>query len=433
MNKAESGVIENTLLEKGWKPAGDISQAGVVLINTCSVRTTAENRVIGILGGYKNLKAKHKFKLLVMGCMVERLKEQFREKIPFVDSFIGTFQKKEILSFIEEEEKSKKQDFFEEDTYQFFEYHTPVVFSGEEEEVSKDTSQAFVPIMHGCNNFCSYCIVPYVRGREVSRDPGHIIHEIQKLEEKGIKEVTLLGQNVNSYRFGDTDGGELAFPGLLQKILDETGIPWLRFMTSHPKDFSDELIEVMKDNPRICRHIHLPFQHGSDTILKAMNRKYTRDHYLGLMDKVKKAIPNVTLSTDILIGFPGETEQDFQDTLDVMQKAEFDDAFTYKYNPIEGTKAFKMGDQIDDSVKTKRLEEIIALQRKISSRRKASRVGSNQVVLVEKVSKKADNEVLGRTEGNEMVVFEGGPEKIGTFCTVKLIELRGNTFKGDEI
>nr|MBP7495485.1 tRNA (N6-isopentenyl adenosine(37)-C2)-methylthiotransferase MiaB [Spirochaetales bacterium] len=289
---------------------------------------------------------------------------------------------------------------------------------------------AFVPIMHGCNNFCSYCIVPYVRGREISRSPEEIFQELTDLQQKGVQEIILLGQNVNSYRY-EREGVLLDFPGLLRRIVKEFPyIGWIRFLTSHPKDLSDEMIRCLEEIPQLCKHLHLPVQHGSSPILRRMNRKYTREEYLDLVEKIRNRIPEISLTTDILIGFPGETEKDFLDTVNLLETVRFDDAFTYYYNPREGTQAYEMEDSVPRSVKLERLGKIIDLQKRIGKENKEQRIGHRVKVLVEEVSKIKNTELLARTERDEMVVVPGPQEWIGKFRWVVLTELKGNTFLG---
>ncbi len=423
--------------ERGWGPAESAEEADLVLLNTCSVRRTAESRIWGRLGALKNARRNGRFKLAVMGCMSERLKEEFLERAPHVDILVGNFQKNTFLDFLEEylaEESPAARD------------HRLLLTGGGEYEFGRVHSvggfQAFVPIMHGCDNFCTYCIVPYVRGREVSRSPESILEELGGLAARGVREVTLLGQNVNSYRYGVGGGGEpLGFPGLLRRAAraletggtgPASGIEWIRFLTSHPRDFSEELVEVLAAEPRICRHIHLPVQHGSDRVLKNMGRGYTRERYLSLVQHIRSRIRDVSLTTDILIGFPGEEEEDFRLTLELMREAAFEDAFTYRYNPREGTKAFAWGDTVPEAAKQERLQAVIALQRELTRAAKRRKIGRRVRVLAEGVSRHSDGELLARTESDEMVVFPGGPEKIGRFCRVELTGLRGNTFRGKE-
>jgi tRNA-2-methylthio-N6-dimethylallyladenosine synthase len=421
MNKAESNALEEDMLDSGWVPARQDTDADLVILNTCSVRLTAENRIWGRIGYFKTLKESSPHTLVVMGCMAERLGPELKKTAPAVDMVVGTFQKAEFARVLSRAASQKHALTLAEDgegTYAFQSRHA-----------KKNDYKAFVPIMHGCDNFCSYCIVPHVRGREVSRGPQSIFEEIGGLLSGGVREITLLGQNVNSYRHESLD-----FPALLDVILGRfPGIPWLRFLTSHPKDFSGALIERMAAWPALCPHIHLPVQHGSDTILRRMNRQYTRGEYLSLVERIRAKLPGVLLSTDILIGFPGETEEDFRLTLDLMRQAGFDDAFTYYYNPREGTAAWNMPDTVPRPLKLERLKEVIDLQRGMSAEKKKQRLGKIVRALAEEISKKNSAEILGRTEGDEMVVFPGPASLIGSFCTVRLEELRGNTFYATEV
>ena len=414
MNKAESDSLELILRRRGWESVPSDIEADLIIINTCSVRQTAEDRIWGRIGYFKKLKESHSFKLVIIGCMAQRVKKELYTTCRgTVDLVLGTLEKNNILEYLEglpEEESS---------TYTFQEYHS-----------DGKSFKTFVPIMHGCNNFCSYCIVPYVRGREVSRSAEEILHEIEFLEQHNVKEITLLGQNVNSYR-GTYKGKEISFPELLELICGHIdSIGWVRFLSSHPKDFSSYLIDTIAANPQVCRHIHLPVQHGSNRILGLMNRRYTREHYLDIVSEIKEKVPGVSLTTDILIGFPGETEEDLEATLDLMRKVQFIDAYTYYYNPREGTKACTMADSLPLETKLKRLEKVIALQHRISAEEKEKKVGQVQRVLVESVSKKDEKEMLGRTEGDEMVVFPEKCDTIGKFLDVKLLSCNGNTYKG---
>jgi len=430
MNKAESEWLENEFRQVGWSRAPSAEGADLVVLNTCSVRQTAENRIWGRLGFYKREKIKRPFKLAVMGCMGERLKEELLNNAPHVDILVGNFRKKDFIAAVSRGlDPDKPLLLTERGEYVFGELHSVSDF------------KAYVPIMHGCNNFCSYCIVPYVRGREVSRNPDSIMAEIFRLEEKGIREITLLGQNVNSYCYNGNSreqGLSLNFSGLLERINNNlkernSTVEWLRFITSHPKDLSDELIELLSGKTLLCRHIHLPVQHGSNKILKSMKRSYTREEYLSLVQRIKNSITNVSLTTDILIGFPGEEEDDFKQTLDLMEAVGFDNAFTYRYNPREGTKAFSMGDTVPSEVKQERLSSVIELQSRIRKRLQRTKTGRVVKALVEGISKKNERELLARMESDEMVVFPGSGKQIGSFTRVELLSLRGSTFTGKEI
>lgn len=426
MNKAESSALENLFRQNGWAPGGP-ADADLVVINTCAVRITAEDRAWGRIAHYAAKKRERPFTLAVTGCMAERLKDRMREAQPGIDYIIGNFQKNAFPSVLAAiEGRLPPQDLEEVPVFSFAPDH------GEAGDF-----RAFVPIMHGCDNFCSYCIVPYVRGREVSRSPGEILDEISRLEDAGVREITLLGQNVNSYRW--KNGEALDFPGLLRDIshhLDRRGgdgIRWIRFLSSHPKDLSDAALDAMAADDRYCRHIHLCLQHGSDRILNAMNRKYTSREYLALVDRVRAKLPDISLSTDILIGFPGETERDLVDTLDMMRRVGYSYSFMYHYNPREGTPAATMPNPVPDSVKRERLARVIDLQKELTRMRMEELLGKTREVLVEGVSKKRKTELLGRTAGDMMVVFEGKPEKVGGFARVLLESIQGNTFRTKEV
>lgn len=449
MNKAESASLEQLLLARGWAASEYAETADLVIINTCSVRVTAETRIHGRLGWYSALKKERqgiqpasnhreprpckvpekKLTLVVTGCMAERLKDSLKRQFPVVDYVVGTFKKQHFQDIIDAVEQDRELVNLEEDSVYSF---APLSYE-------PGAFQAFVPIMHGCNNFCSYCIVPYVRGREISRSADEILKEIDMLSAKSVKEVTLLGQNVNSYRFEEklADGSSciVDFPELLERIAvhireTKSSIGWVRFMSSHPKDLSDRLIEVIAKERVLCRHIHLPVQNGSTAVLKAMNRKYTREHYLELVDKIRSRIPDVSLSTDILVGFPGETEEDFEQTVSLMKQVRYEAAYMYYYNPREGTVAYSMKNQIPVEEKKRRVARIIELQLEITKEQLERRVGEKVLVLVEAESRDDSSELLGRTERDERVVFKGDKALIGNFAHVSLDSLNGNTFRG---
>lgn len=421
MNKAESEALEGQLVDAGWSPTTDCTKADVIILNTCSVRKTAENRIYGRIGHYRHLRTQRNFKLAVIGCMSERLKDQLFNECRDIDIIVGSFQKHRLVDILEEAVETEKRYLLtEEEDFQFASQHSHGGF------------KAYVPIMHGCDNFCTYCIVPYVRGREVSREPESILEEIGVLEQQQIREITLLGQNVNSYKY-ESKSGALDFPALLNLLIQRiTNIRRVRFLTSHPKDLSERLIQIIRDSPQLCRHIHLPVQHGSDRILHAMGRGYTRGAYMALVDRIRRHIPDVSLTTDILIGFPGEQGEDFENTVDLMETVGFDDAFTYRYNPREGTRAYSMGDTVPEKLKIERLSRIIELQRGITRRKRTERVGKRVVALVESKSKKNEAHLLARTEWDEMVVFPGESDRIGSLVEVELVSLNGSTFVGEE-
>ncbi len=457
MNIAESAAVEQLLIARGWKQAASAQVADLAIINTCSVRGSAEERIEGRLGWFNGLKAVRSCKigaktklldqaveyvkdgpkpltLVVMGCMAERMLNEFHIKFPFVDYVVGTYAKHhfgEIITAIEEGRKPFEVD--DSEKYQFAEVSAePGAFS------------TFVPIMHGCNNFCTYCIVPYVRGREVSRPVNEILKELDILNSYGVREITLIGQNVNSYHgvAGDSsisvpDAENVTFAQLLQLIANhlkntQSKIEWVRFMSSHPKDFTDDVIDVIAKNPVICHHIHLPVQHGSTAVLKKMNRVYTREQYLQLVQKIKNKIPDVSLTTDIMMGFPTETEEDVELTLDLMRQVKYESAMMYFYNPREGTPAAKM-EQLPESVRKERLQRVIDLQLEHTHEQMSKRIGMEVKVLAESVSRDDKNELLGQTQQHEKVAFLADKSLIGNFVNVKISSLNGNTFKGQII
>jgi len=418
MNKAETEALMLSLKASGFTEARGPEQADLVILNTCAVRKTAEERIWGRLGFYRTLKQKKSFKLILTGCLAERLKESLQTDYPEVDLVLGSAQKLRLTSYLSyiphEGFKGGREEQAE---YSFARLH------------SSSGSKAFVPIMHGCNNFCSYCIVPYVRGKEISRNPKEILAELHELDKRHICEVTLLGQNVNSYCF-EENGKKITFVDLLSMIENEVNqIRWVRFLTSHPKDVSPQLIERLASSHILCRHLHLPVQHGSNRILKLMNRCYTREEYLDLVKRLKNTVSEITLTTDILVGFPGETEADFHEVLTLLEEVGYSDAFTYYYNPREGTKAYAFVDDVPLELKLERLRLVIAKMQAIKLRLKKERLGQEEVVLVEGISKKDSSEVLGRTEHDEMVVFKGPASLIGQFVKVRLVGLSGTTFK----
>ena len=418
MNKAESNALELELNIMGWEAAESPESATLAIINTCSVRKTAEDRIWGRIGFFKRIKKDNPHqKLIITGCMAERLGNELTGTKSPVDKVFGTFEKNQIVDYLLEREISVE---YADNEYIFKNLHS-----------GKSAFKSFIPIMNGCNNFCSYCIVPYVRGREISRNPDEIFNEIVKLEEIKIKEITLLGQNVNSYYF-QNNSKVTDFPDLLESISKKVeSIEWIRFLTSHPKDLSDKLIEVLSNHRNICRHIHLPLQSGSDKILGLMNRKYNSSYYYNLVEKLKKSIPGISITTDIIVGFPGEDENDFINTYSMMENIKFEDAFTYYYNARKGTKADSYEDNIPKEIKLERLSQIIRLQKQISHDTRKKKIGNTVKVLSEGLSKNNGNELIGRTEYDEMIVFPGNHDKIGMMQNVKITSLKGNTFKGE--
>jgi tRNA-2-methylthio-N6-dimethylallyladenosine synthase len=444
MNVAESAAMVRTLEERSWRKAQDVESADLVIVNTCSVRHTAEQRVFGRLDLFNALKRKavagrgsvgregSPFKVLVAGCMASRLGEKLK-----ADFVMGTLDRANFPRILEEIETlnsgERGKDGDNPPPYPFAvgEKASSFVFSPLHYE--EGAIRSFVPIMHGCNNFCAYCIVPYTRGREVSRPPSDILAEIREMSAKNVREITLLGQNINAYQWNDISFSEL-LEMIAQEIEEmEDGIRWVRFLSSHPKNFSVKTIETIAQHRCFCRHLHLCVQHGSDRVLTAMNRRYTRAQYLELVDQIRAALPDVTLSTDILIGFPGETETDFEETLDLIRQVRFLYAYTYHFNPRERTAAFSLPDRVPDEVKRRRLSAVIALQKEITTELLNARIGEQVTALIEGFSKKDAGELIGRTERDEMVVISGDGSRIGEFVEIRLEALNGNTFKGKEL
>jgi tRNA-2-methylthio-N6-dimethylallyladenosine synthase len=371
--------------------------------------------------------------------MAQRLGDRLKEKIPAVDYVMGTGARSLFPLILEAAEKGLPPaevlrggpGLEEQPVFSFSPVHL------EEGEGGRSAFRSFVPIMHGCNNFCSYCIVPHVRGREVSRPPAAVTGELRLLAEKGVREITLLGQNVNTYRWeGPGAAGTVDFPGLLTLIAGElknSPIRRVRFLSANPKDFSPETIRVMAENPLFCRHLHLCVQHGSNRVLAAMNRGYRREQYLALVRNIRAALPGITLSTDILVGFPGETEEDLELTLELMEEVRFLYAYMYHYNPREGTAAYDLPGRIGEAVKRERLGRVIALQKRHTAELLKSRIGSRETVLIEGISRKNADELITRTERDETAVAPGSPFMIGSFAQLTLSGLRGNTFRAKEI
>jgi len=431
MNSAESAALSLACEERGWAPAPDANSADLVLLNTCSVRLTAEKRAMGRIALYASIKKKQRatgrnFTLVVAGCMAQRLGEKLKEQYPEVDYVMGTAGRSMFPLILEAAEKQSTAapDFTENADFAFSSSH-----------LEEGQFRSFVPIMHGCDNFCSYCIVPYVRGREICRSPKSIAEEIRLVGERGVREITLLGQNVNSYLWQDGDGS-LDFAGLLGLVAQEaakSGIKWIRFLSANPRNFSSGTIKAMAGNPAFCRHLHLCVQHGSNRVLAAMNRGYTREHYLELVREIHRAMPGITLSTDILVGFPGETEEDLEQTLGLMEEVKFLYAYMYHFNPREGTAAFDLPHRISEEVKRRRLSRVIALQKKHTADLLRKRIGCRETVLVEGISRKNADELITRTEKDEMAVVPGPVSMIGSFAELTLESLRGNTFRAKEL
>lgn len=412
MNVADSEVVVSILSKEGFEPTEDIKEAGLILINTCSIRDNAEQRIWGRLKAIGHLK-KHKkdLKIGIIGCMAERLKEKLIETNQMVDLVIGPDAYRKIPSLITDTESGHKAVnvlLSREETYADI---SPV-------RMDKNGVSSFVSIMRGCNNMCAYCVVPYVRGSERSRDHESILKEVRELFYNGYREVTLLGQNVDSYKW-NTTGGLTGFPELLEKVAGISPLLRVRFSTSHPKDISDELLHTIARNKNICRHIHLPAQSGSSRILKLMNRDYTREGYMDRVKAIRTIIPECSLSTDMIAGFCTETEEDHKASLSLMEWVGFDFAYMFKYSERPGTRAArKLKDDISETVKSERLSEMIALQNRLSAKSKKSDIGMIFEVLIEGVSKRSVEYLSGRTSQNKVVVFPGIDLKKGEYVRV---------------
>ncbi len=415
MNLLDSQLAAGILTQEGYLPTDDPSQAGVILVNTCAVRGHAEQRALGRIRDLLRYKENNsRVKFVVMGCMAQRFGEELFKLAPGVDIVTGPDSYRKLPGLLENLD------------------HSPIVSLklNSEESYSKVVAQrekgisAFVSVMRGCDNFCSFCIVPLVRGRERSRPPEEIAAEVRTLVTQGFKEVTLLGQNVNSYHWEGTD-----FPSLLWRLNQIEGLGRIRFTTSHPKDLSPSLLEAIQGAGKVCEHLHLPLQSGSDHILKRMNRGYTLKDYLRIVEEARRIIPDLALTTDLITGFPGEKEEDFQRTVEVMKEVSFDSSFSFKYSPRPGTKAAGFADDVPPQVKAERLTVLIELQRRITAKRNQALVGTTQEVLVEKRGK-LPGQLYGRTRTNKPVVFPAQKGAMGKTLKLKIIKAKGWTLFG---
>lgn len=428
MNVADSEVVASIMETIGYEQTSDASEADAVLLNTCSIRDNAEQKIharLAELNARRRARDGKRFAIGVIGCMAERAKTDLIENCG-VDLVAGPdayLDLPNLMASVEAGHKAINVDLSTTETYR------DVIPT----RLGSNGVGGFVSIMRGCNNFCSYCIVPYTRGRERSRELQSILNEVDDLRRRGFKEVTLLGQNVNSYRFVDADGTVTDFPRLLATVAEFAPGMRVRFTTSHPKDMSDETIDVIAAHPNICRHIHLPVQSGSNAVLKAMNRKYTREWYLGRIEAIRSRIPECGISTDLFTGFHGETEEDFQLTLELMREARFDSAFMFKYSERPGTLAARtMPDNVPDGVKTERLNRMIALQNELSAASNLADVGKTFEVLVEGFSKRSREQLMGRTSQNKAAVFPRGDHKKGDFVRVRVVGASSATLLCEE-
>lgn len=433
LNENDSEKLCGMLEKMGYTKTEKQNDADLSLFNTCCVRENAEDKLFGKLGELKRLKEQKGIIIAIGGCMMQEkhITDKIKESYPFVDILFGTHT---LHKFPEDlykviEEKRKLEDILDIDGK---------IYEGL--PIKRDSKiKASVTIMNGCNNFCSYCIVPYVRGRERSRQPRDIIEEVKKLAKEGYKEITLLGQNVNSYLRVEREKnipfeeyqGVNSFATLLRAINKIDGIERIRFISPHPKDFTDDVIEAIADCEKVCKLVHLPLQSGNTKVLKEMNRKYTKEQYLNLVEKMKSKIPNLTLSTDIIVGFPGETDEEFEDTLEVVEKVRFEQVYMFIYSRRVGTPGDKMQNQIPEDIKHKRFDKLKALVESQIEENNKKYIGTTQKILVEGESKNNSNMLSGRTESNKVVIFEGSKELIDKIINIKIISQHMWYLKGE--
>lgn len=426
MNVADSEVVASVMQMAGYEMTEEIQDADAIFVNTCSVRDNAEQKVLGRLQYFQSLKRKKKHLLVgVLGCMAERVKEDLIAN-HHVDLVAGPDSYMDLPNLIAAAENGEKVINVELSTQETYKDVMPLKLPGVH-------ISGFVSIMRGCNNFCSYCIVPYTRGRERSREVNSILNEIRDMRDKGFKEVTLLGQNVNSYLY-EQDGEQVNFSSLLEKVALEAPNMRIHFVTSHPKDMSDETLHVIAKYPNICQYIHLPAQSGSSKILKVMNRKYTREWYLDRIAAIRRILPECAISTDLFCGFHSETEEDFQETLSLMREVGYDSAYLFKYSERPGTYAAKhLEDDVPEEVKVRRLQEMIDLQNKLSEESNLRDIGKVFEVLIEGYSKRSREQLFGRTSQNKVVIFDKKNFHVGQFIRVKIQRASSATLFGEPV
>ena len=421
LNENDSEKLVGMVEKMGYAESKEMKDADLFLINTCCVRENAEEKVFGKLGELKKIKEYKDIIIAIGGCMMqeEHITDKIKKSYPFVDVIFGTHTlhkvPEDIYKVIINRKKVKDILDIDGEVYEGI----PIK--------RNDNRRASVTIMYGCNNFCSYCIVPYVRGRERSRKPEDISNEIKELAKEGYKEITLLGQNVNSYNGGEN----YKFANLLRDVDKIEGIEIIRFVSPHPKDFTDDVIDAIADSKKISRLLHVPLQSGSTDVLKVMNRKYTKEQYLNLIDRIKTKIPDAQFSTDIIVGFPGETQKDFEDTLDVVKKVNFEQIYMFIYSRRVGTVAYKMENQISEEIKHKRFDRLKALYEENIEKNNKKYVGTNQKLLVEGYSKNNEKMLTGRTDTNKVVIFEGEEELIGKIINIKIVSEHKWYLKGE--
>lgn len=425
MNEHDSEKLAGMLENMGYQPANGTENADIILFNTCTVREKANLKVFGKVGSLKQLKEKNSELIIgIGGCMMqdEKAAEEIYEKYPHVDLIFGTHNLHHVPDLIREIRENRNRVIEVWDEKQGLIPDVPTR--------RKNDFQAWVSIIRGCNNFCSYCIVPYVRGREKSRPQKDIVKEVEKLVADGVKEITLLGQNVNSY--GQDLKANITFPDLLKKLDDIDGLKRIRYMTSHPRDFSEQLINAVRDGQNICEHFHLPVQSGSTRILQEMNRGYTREEYIEKINKIRSEIPEAAVTTDIIVGFPGETGEDFRNTLSLVKELKFDMAFTFSYSPRRGTPAAELENQLPEEVKSERLQKLMGVQNKISRKKNKAYLGKTVNVLIEGESKNNPETLSGRTRSNKLVIIPRRKDIIGEIVEVEIEEVKSWTLYGKE-
>ena len=436
MNVHESEKIAGLLEDMGYTATQTDDAADIIVFNTCCIRDTAERRAFGNIGVTKAVKKRNPdIVLAVVGCMPQQdgVAQSIKEKYPYVDIVLGTRNisslTQEITKVLEARKNVKKRS---DKKYRCFNCEQPIDYLSIDENMPTARTSypnAWVNIIYGCNNFCTYCIVPYVRGRELSRGMDSVLDEVKKCVDEGYKEITLLGQNVNSYG-NDIQDSNVNFASLLREIDKIEGKFRVRFMTSHPKDLNDEIIDAMAQSDKICSNIHLPLQAGSNKVLKDMNRRYTREHYLELIAKLRDKMPDIGITTDLMVGFPTETEEDFADTMDIVNTVRYSNAFTFIYSPRKGTPASKM-DQIPYAIKQERIGRLIKLQNKITKEISEKYIGNVYEILCEDVAPKFDGMVCGRTDSGRLVTFEGTKDDIGKFIPIKITQSRSASLFGN--
>ena len=422
MSERDAETLKEITRQVGYTSSEELETADLVVVNTCCVRESAENKILGKIGELKKLKEKKpKLKIAITGCMVQQpgALDRLQKRAPHVDIWAGTHNLHDFAALLQRvEQEGKVAEVCQE----------PKIAIESTPLAEKGKLRANVNIMYGCDNFCSYCIVPHVRGRERSRKPEEIIQEIESLVASGCREVTLLGQNVNSY--GKEFSPAYDFADLLHNVDQISRLLRIRYITSHPKDLSDKLIETVANGEKLCEHFHFPIQSGSNFILQRMNRKYTREYYLSRVQKIRELLPQASLTTDIIVGFPGETEEDFEQTLSMIDLVHYSQAFTFMYSKRSGTPAAMMEDQIPLDVKKRRLQRLMSVQNQASLAWRQPMIGKVYEVLVEGPTKTNPERLAGRTRGNELVVFSGNPEMIGSLIDVRIIEAGSWTLVG---